>query len=183
VPTSRGVRTRGGIPIQTADAVTVSAIAAADHTTTTEAATYEIYERASRLLLRYCRCCRKIAVFRTKGSQGAFRRAPWRTGSIRRHGCHSVDHAVSQRTHLQEPQAELQPEGVRERPGAVGYEHRSFKCLSCPWTERRLAFMPRNTSLFDEPAPNRTAPKLVVTPSKDRPAALRAWARAGEPSQ
>jgi hypothetical protein len=61
---------------------------------------------------------------------------------------------------------------------APGYEHRSFKCLSCPWTERRLAFTPQNISRFDEPAPNRRAMKLVAVPSKDRLASLRAWARA-----
>src|ERR1700687_1221767 len=60
---------------------------------------------------------------------------------------------------------------------APGYEHRSFKCSYCPCMERRLAFTPQTTSRFDEPAPNRTAPKLVAAPSKDRLAPLRAWAR------
>jgi hypothetical protein len=61
---------------------------------------------------------------------------------------------------------------------AQGYEYRSFKCSSCPYIERRLAFTPQNTSSSDGPATIRTVPKSVGTPSKDTLARLRAWARA-----
>jgi hypothetical protein len=61
---------------------------------------------------------------------------------------------------------------------ARGYEYRSFKCSCCPWTERRLAFTPQDTSSSDEPASARIEPKLVTASSKDVSASLRNWARA-----
>jgi hypothetical protein len=59
---------------------------------------------------------------------------------------------------------------------AQGYEYRLFKCSCCPWTERRLAFVPQDTLTSDEPASTRTALKIVATPSKDTLTSLRAWA-------
>src|SRR5258705_9515998 len=56
---------------------------------------------------------------------------------------------------------------------ARGYEYRSFKCSSCPWTERRLAFTPQDASSSNETPSSRTVPRSVETPSKDTLARLR----------
>ena len=60
---------------------------------------------------------------------------------------------------------------------APGYEHRSFRCLTCSAVERRLAFTPQKQFSTDRAPPRAPPMKSVVKPS--RPVAeLAAWALA-----
>jgi hypothetical protein len=61
---------------------------------------------------------------------------------------------------------------------APGYEHRSFRCLTCSAVERRLAFIPQDLPQSAEPPSKRAVRvKSAATPSH-KVAALAAVARA-----
>ena len=61
---------------------------------------------------------------------------------------------------------------------APGYEHRSFRCLTCSAVERRLAFTPQMQFSTDPTPPRAPAMKSAATPSRALLAELAAWALA-----
>ena len=61
---------------------------------------------------------------------------------------------------------------------APGYEHRSFRCLTCSAVERRLAFTPQKQFSTDRAPPRAPSMKSVAKPSRAVLAELAAWALA-----